>query len=220
MPLPVVRHEFVSIGLSSLAGSDTQLSGNTLTWKKIKRPLTRSGRAAHGSFLKGRIGPVTNSRNLLYANDGAGKFTLQSDSAGLSGPAVGIGDAAAVADYNLDGFLDIAVVNGAGQPPFDRGPTSIYRNEGNGNHWLELALSGTKSNRDAVGARVALTAGGVTQWRTQSGGFHARAQNWSTLHFGLAGETMVERIEIHWPSGQLQQLEQVEADQLLQVIEP
>ncbi len=89
----------------------------------------------------------------------------------------------------------------------------------NGNHWIEIDLEGTRSNRDGIGARVEVTAGGVTQTRLQDGGVHERSQNHSRLHFGLGPNSQIDRLTIHWPSGVVQQLSGVAADQLLRVQE-
>ena len=66
--------------------------------------------------------------------------------------ALGRGDAASVADYDGDGFLDLLVTNGTSKSPFELdGPTFLFRNLGNANHWIEIDLEGGISNRDGVG---------------------------------------------------------------------
>ena len=140
--------------------------------------------------------------------------------AGAVGSTQGRGDTAAVADYNSDGFLDILVTNGFGNPPlnFD-GPTELFHNMGNTNHWLEIDLVGVSSNADGIGAVVFVDAGGVRQVRFQGGGMHFASQDHRRLHFGLAGNTVIDQIVIKWPSGIQQTLTNVSADQVLQITE-
>ncbi|HEY3601334.1 MAG TPA: ASPIC/UnbV domain-containing protein, partial [Chthoniobacterales bacterium] len=116
-------------------------------------------------------------------------------------------------DYNNDGFLDLFVCNGAGP---DAGPYLLFKNNGNLNHWLKMELTGTKSNRDGVGARITLKAGTTTLYR-QYAGQHCMAQNRIPVHFGFRGATTVKSIVIEWPSGVRQQLSNIPADQTIAV---
>ena len=165
-------------------------------------------------------GAVENLPNRLYENDGKGNFRLVPDAGGASGSMIGRGDAVVTADYDGNGFLDLFVTNGAGLEPFANGPHQLYRNLGNGNHWLEIDLEGVRSNRDGIGARVEVAAGGVVQQRTQGGGMHGYAQNHQRLHFGLAENKKVDWLSVHWPSGRVQRLTDVQADQILRIQEP
>jgi hypothetical protein len=124
------------------------------------------------------------------------------------------------ADFDGDGFLDLLVANGKGPPPFADGPAELFRNVGNQNHWLQIDLEGTRSNRDGIGAHVEMWAGGAHQHRDQDGGMHSFAQDHARLHFGLGDATRAERLRIQWPSGTVQELEDVEADQILRLREP
>jgi hypothetical protein len=121
--------------------------------------------------------------------------------------------AAAFADYDNDGDLDVAV-NNNGQE------AELLRNDGgNANHWLQLYLIGTRSNRDAVGARVVLWADGQRWVAEKAGGRSYQAAHDPRLHFGLGKREMVERVEVFWPSGVRDVMESVRANQLIAVRE-
>lgn len=124
-----------------------------------------------------------------------------------------VGRGSAYADIDNDGDLDVVLtVNG--------GPARLFRNDGgNQNSWIRLQLIGTTSNRDALGAKVELTAGGRTQRRQL---FLARGYLSSVEHpltFGLAGEKSVETLKITWPSGQVTELSALAAGQTYRVKE-
>ena len=170
-------------------------------------------------------GDVGQQENLLLLNDGKGHFNPVKAAGGAAGSPGGVGDSVTMADVDGDGFLDLLVANGGSMGrslglPSDGGGYRLYRNLGNGNHWIEIDLEGTRSNRDGIGAVVRITAGGVTQTRLQDGGIHHRGQNHSRLHFGLAKYPQIDKISVRWPSGALQELRAVKADQLLRIKEP
>jgi hypothetical protein len=159
--------------------------------------------------------------NHLYHNNGDGTFTqiLEGSPVNDGGRSPGC----AWADYDNDGFLDLFVSNGAfvgstGEDNF------LYRNDGNGNRWLKLKLVGGPSNRAAIGAKVRVTAtmGGNQrqQMREISGGSGFASQNSVIAHFGLAGATHAELVRIEWPSGTVQELRNVIANQFLTITEP
>ena len=138
-----------------------------------------------------------------------------------------MGDSVTSVDFDGDGSIDLLVSRGGSMGrslglPSDGGGYRLYRNIGNlgkGNHWIEIDLEGTRSNRDAIGAVVRLSAGGVTQMRVQDGGMHHRGQNHSRLHFGLAKHAQIDTISVHWPSGVVQTLKAVKTNQLLRIRE-
>jgi hypothetical protein len=165
-------------------------------------------------------GPLHNRGNRLLENDGRGRFTELPDAGGAAGTELGRGDRVVTADFDGDGFLDLLVVNGKGPPPFADGPTELFRNRGNENHWLQVELEGTRSNPDGIGAHVEVRVGGALQQRDQGGGMHSFAQDHTRLHFGLGDASRVERLRVRWPSGFEQELRDVEADQLLRLREP
>ena len=111
-----------------------------------------------------------------------------------------------VGDYDGDGFLDTAWDN------------DIYRNRGNDNHYLAIDLVGVESNRDGIGARVFATTGEVRQLRElfNSEGWR---QDELKLHFGLGEHTAVDQVEVRWPSGQVDVIDNIPADQTVRIIE-
>jgi enediyne biosynthesis protein E4 len=145
--------------------------------------------------------------NTLFHNDGHGKFF---DVTKVSGGAFAIPHVArgvAFADFDNDGFVDVVVANN-GESPL------LMHNSGfPGRHFASFKLVGTKSNRDAMGARLKLTAGGFTQIREIAGGGSYLSQNDLRAHFGLGSASRIERLEIQWPSGGKQQFVDLPLDQ-------
>ncbi len=166
-------------------------------------------------------GSVQNLPNRLYENLGEGRFAVVPEAGGASGSRLGRGDVVATADYDRDGFLDLFITNGRdpASPFAADGPHQLFRNSGNDNHWLQIDLTGVTSNRDGIGARVAVFAGGKRQTREQAGGIHRMAQNHQRVHFGLGKYEKVDKLVITWPSGKVQTLTDIEANQILEVEE-
>ncbi len=96
----------------------------------------------------------------------------------------------------------------------------LRNNKGNQNNWLTLNLIGQSSNRDGIGARVKVTAGGKTQTAQKKSTTGYLSQNDPRMHFGLAKNETVDKIEIKWPSGKIQVLENIKANQILTIKEP
>ncbi|MBI5198317.1 MAG: CRTAC1 family protein [Nitrospirae bacterium] len=165
-------------------------------------------------------GGVHNAPNKLYMNNGNKTFTETAVISGVEANVAGRGDVAVVGDYDNNGFPDLFVTNGSGPAPFSFGPHLLYQNNGNANHWLKLKLTGHLSNRDAVGAVVTASVGGMTTLRQQTGGVTRAAQNSQILHFGLGTATLVDLLTVTWPSGVVQTLQNVPADQMLTLTEP
>ena len=168
-------------------------------------------------------GAIANRPNRFYENLGDGTFRIIPNAGGAAGSQQGLGEAAVSADYNNDGFIDVFVTNGRNTagPWFHRdfSPSQLFTNEGNDNHWTLIDLEGTISNRDGVGTTVYATAGGKTQIRAQAGGIHLFSQNHQRLHFGLGESTVIDELEFFWPSGIVQTLRNIPADQILTVKE-
>jgi hypothetical protein len=150
----------------------------------------------------------------LYRGLGDGKFADVSRQAGPVLDIKTVSRGACFGDYDNDGKVDAYVINLGSQG------TLLHNVTQTGNHWLTLALKGTHSNRDGIGARVTVVAGGRTQLaeRVSSSGY--LSQNDGRLHFGLGSASRVERITINWPSGRQQTLQNITPDRILAVEEP
>jgi enediyne biosynthesis protein E4 len=148
----------------------------------------------------------------FFRDDGLSTFTERAREVGLVSDRDNRG--IVVFDYDNDGDLDLYVAN-QDQPP------DLFRNGGvPGNHWLEVALvadPATGTNRDAVGTRVTAAVGGALLVRERDGGNGFAAQSDPRLHFGLGPAARVDLLEVRWPDGGRQYLEDVAADQLLTV---
>jgi enediyne biosynthesis protein E4 len=160
-----------------------------------------------------QLGDTYLQPTVLYRNLGYGKFK---DVTGGAGPAFQVsrsGRGLAVGDLDGDGRPEIAIVNMNSVP-------SLLKNSGPHGHYLNVLLTGTKSNRSAIGARAVITVGNRKMIDEVMSGGSYYSQNSFTLHFGLGGATEVDRIEVHWPSGIVQRTGKVHADQTLKLVEP
>jgi enediyne biosynthesis protein E4 len=135
----------------------------------------------------------------LFHNRGDGTFREIGAEAGVNNDKDGRG--IGVVDLDNDGRLDLVQTN-AGQAP------TVYHNiSQNVGNWIELKLIGTKSNRDGIGARVQVQAGGLTQIRELDGGNGYAGESSRRIHFGIGTAAKIDRLQIHWPSGRVEQLD-------------
>jgi len=150
---------------------------------------------------------------LLARNTGHGFVDVSKDAGSIfAEPWVGRG--LAVGDIDNDGRLDAVITT-------NEGPAYVLRNDtATPNHWLTLELIGHKSNRDAIGAEVKLVTPQGIQFATVTTAASYLSSSDKRVHFGLGRNVMAPRIEIRWPSGVHQILENVKSDQNLRVDEP
>ena len=168
-------------------------------------------------------GSIANLPNTYFENQGNGRFRVRNDLGALDGTQLGVGESVVASDYDRDGFIDLYITNGRNilGPWFhdDNSPPQLLKNKGNSNHWVQLDLVGTVSNRDAIGSSVLLTSGGITQLREQNNGSHTFAQNDRRIHFGLGQHTNVQKIQVNWRSGIRQTMTNFGIDRLHTIIE-
>ncbi len=151
---------------------------------------------------------------ILYRNVGDGKFADISESAGPGIAERQSARGAAFGDYDNDGLVEVLINNQ------NAAPTLLKQTMRPANHWIGLKLTGSRSNRSALGTKVRLTVGAQTQTdEVRSGGSYL-SQNDLRLHFGIGTATRVDRIEIRWPSGVEQVLRDVSADRVVGIEEP
>ena len=163
----------------------------------------------------GRVQPKVQYKEspLLFRNTGNGKFEDTSKSVGpeLTRPIVARG--AAYADFDRDGDLDILIST-------NNGPAYLFRNDGgNRNHWITLKLTGTKSNRSALGAVATIESASGKQMQTVHSGSSYCSQSDLALTFGLGKDEVVKSVTIQWPSGAKEVLNNVKPNQYLAVRE-
>ena len=151
-------------------------------------------------------------RKVLYRNLGNGKFKDISLEAGAGIMTPFNSHGVATADFENDGIAEI-LVNNSHDPP------SLLKNFGQKGNWLLIKLEGRQSNRDAIGGRVTLTIGGHRQTQEVRSGGGYNSQSDFRLHFGLGTALRADSLEIRWPSGAVQRVEKVGANQILVVKE-
>ncbi|NYF78085.1 CRTAC1 family protein [Granulicella arctica] len=180
---------------AKVAGGNSSIIGDAKDWPAME------GRSLSGYQQKH-----------VWLNDGAGKFVDVAQMVGVTDTEDG--RAVAMADLWNHGALDVIVAN-------QRGRLLLYKNTVTPeNHWIGFDLEGTKSNRSAIGAQVAVKWNGQEQMQQVSGGSGFAAENDRRLHFGLGRSTAIDEVVIRWPSGRIQSLKNVSADQILKVKEP
>ena len=150
---------------------------------------------------------------LMFRNLGHGKFDKVSKQMGPDFMRPTVGRGLAVADFDNDGDLDMAV-NNRGDYPW------LLRNDGgNANNWLQVFLIGTRSNRDAVGASLKLVCEGFVQVKQRKGGMSYMSSCDPRIHFGLGQRRSIEFLEIVWPSGVTERLDKMPVNRIIAVKE-
>jgi enediyne biosynthesis protein E4 len=153
--------------------------------------------------------------NTVFRNLGAsGKWEALTEDAGFDAAPAARHRGCAFGDLDGDGRVDI-VVSALGQDA----EIWMNRSEKSG-HWLDIALRGSKSNRDGIGARIKLVTKSGTQYNHMTTSVGYASSSDGPVHFGLGADPRAESITIYWPSGAVQTLENIAADQILKVTEP
>jgi tetratricopeptide (TPR) repeat protein len=191
--------------------------GITGCWGTMTANLGDFDNDGHADILLGNGDPSMDrcEAPVLLANNGAGRFANVSFAAGL--PFTGKGHGANLADLAGDGRLHLIMANG-GLYPGDLLTTTVHRPRALPGSYLNVRLVGTTGNRDAIGARLALAAGGRVQRRLVSGG-----SGFGCLpleqHFGLGESAAVDSLEIRWPGGAVERRDDLPVDTTVRIVE-
>jgi enediyne biosynthesis protein E4 len=150
---------------------------------------------------------------LLYRNNGNRTFDEMAGPAGLNDGAMQSRRGVAFGDINNDGNIDMVIFN-VGAPP------SLFLNDTkNSNHRALFKLVGTKGNREAIGARATVTSATRSQMEEIKAGSSYLSTSDPRLHFGLAGDSIMDKVEIRWPNGEVETLRNVPADAIYTVVQ-
>jgi hypothetical protein len=150
---------------------------------------------------------------LLFRNKGDRTFDEIAGPAGLNDGPMQSRRGVAFGDINNDGNIDMVVFN-VGAPP------SLFLNDTkNSNHRVLFKLVGTKSNREAVGARITVTSASRSQIEEIKAGSSYLSTSDPRLHFGLAGDSVMDKVEVRWPNGNIETLRNVSADAIYTIVE-
>jgi enediyne biosynthesis protein E4 len=159
--------------------------------------------------------------NKLYRNNGDNTFTDVTDGSGAEG--FGIGSGVGAADINDDGYPDLFVTNrtyySMGKRVGIEQQNQLLINSGGDNHWVRVALVGTKSNRSGYGARVKLVSGELVQYREHTSAHGYNSANDPRLLFGLGQKASIDYIEVTWPSGIVQKVDGAKPGTTVTIIE-
>ncbi|MGO9921319.1 MAG: CRTAC1 family protein [Isosphaeraceae bacterium] len=151
---------------------------------------------------------------LLFRNLEGKRFRISTRDVGTYFDTKHVARGAAFGDIDNDGDIDIAVNHKDGHAALLRNDTKTK------NHWIRFVLQGTKSNRDAIGTKLEIVAGGRTIYRQRKGGYSMMGTNDHRVLVGVGPATIVDKVTIRWPSGILTTLENLKVDQDAKVIEP
>lgn len=163
--------------------------------------------------VNGELKHLYGQEDQLFENDGNGKFNEVSLQSGAYFHEEKVGRGACFGDYDNDGDIDVFIVNLE-----DKG-VLLRNNKGNQYNWILLNLIGDTSNRDGVGARISITYGDKKQYAQKKSSSGYISTNDHRLHFGLGNAATLDSIEIIWPSGIIQHVTNIEANQIIDIKE-
>ena len=198
---------------ATASGGISQTEAQYVTWGSGVYDFDNDGRLDVLVFHGGLIHMIP-MEHTLFRGLGNGKFADVSEQAGSVLNTRTVARGACFADYDNDGKIDAYVVNLGSEG------TLVHNVSTSTGHWIELKLAGSKSNRDGIGARIDLLAGGERQSaeRVASSGY--LSQNDGRMHFGLGAATVIDKLVVRWPSGTVQTLADEPVDRVLTVEEP
>ena len=163
--------------------------------------------------INGELKHLYGQEDQLFENDGNEKFIDVSVERGSYFQQELVGRGASFADFDNDGDVDAYIVT-----LNDHGAL-LRNNKGNENNWIALQLIGDESNRDGIGARVTIVSGDIQQYTQKRSASGYLSQNDPRLYFGIGNNEIVEKIEVIWPSGKTQLLENIKAGQFITINE-
>ena len=152
--------------------------------------------------------------NTVFRNLGSsGKWQALTEEAGFVQSTAARHRGCALGDFDGDGRTDIVVTS------MDANAELWMNRSANAGHWVDIALRGTKSNRDGIGARIRVVTKAGAQYNHQTSSVCYASSSLGPVHFGLGSESKAQKIEITWPSGTVQKLENIDADRVLKITE-
>jgi hypothetical protein len=159
-------------------------------------------------------GATVKQPNTVFRNLGAsGKWQALTEEAGFVPATAARHRGCALGDFDGDGRVDIVVTS------MDHDAELWMNRSPHAGHWLDIALQGVKSNRDGIGARIKVVTASETQYNHQTSSVCYASSSLGPVHFGLGADKVAKLVEITWPSGIVQALQNVEADRIVKVVE-